>query len=647
MAKKGKKKDEDSGTSRIAIVSERCKPKKCRQECKRSCPVVRIGKLCIEVAPTSKIAFISETLCVGCGICVRKCPFDAIQIINLPKNLESQTTHRYGPNTFKLHRLPLPRPGQVLGLVGTNGIGKSTALQVLAGRLKPNLGNYENPPDWGEVLKHFRGSELQGYFTRILEENMRAIIKPQYVDNIRKAAKGKVNAILEKKDEKGIRVEMAEQLQLTHVMDRDVRKLSGGELQRFAICLAYIQDVDVYMFDEPSSYLDVSQRLKAAVVIRTLLKQNIYVIVVEHDLAVLDYLSDFVCCLYGVPGAYGVVTMPFSVREGINIFLAGFVPTENLRFRESALTFKVSERADADELGNAENRLLYSYPEMSKSFQDEATQETLFKLRIHEGSFSDSEIIVLLGENGTGKTTFIKMLAGKLSPDEDDVYIPELNISIKPQEISPKFPGTVRELLHRKIRDSYLHPQFQTDVYKPMDVEKLLDQKVKHLSGGELQRVALVLCLGTPADVYLIDEPSAYLDSEQRLIASKVIKRFILHSKKTAFVVEHDFIMATYLADRVIVYEGQPGVDTMANSPQSLLTGMNAFLKSLNITFRRDPTNFRPRINKLNSVKDQEQKSTGRYFFMTDDPSVLADKKKRDEAKQKKKDKKEGKKESE
>jgi len=139
---------------------------------------------------------------------------------------------------------------------------------------------------------------------------------------------------------------------------------------------------------------------------------------------------------------------------------------------------------------------------------------------------------------------------------------------------------------------------------------------VGNLSGGELQRVAIVLCLGQPADIYLIDEPSAYLDSEQRIVAAKVIKRFVLHAKKTAFVVEHDFIMATYLADRVIVYEGQASVDCRANTPQSLLTGMNVFLRGLEITFRRDPTNFRPRINKLDSVKDKDQKLAGNYFFL-------------------------------
>ncbi|KAM7268195.1 hypothetical protein ACFE04_010361 [Oxalis oulophora] len=564
--------------TRIAIVSsDRCKPKKCRQECKKSCPVVKTGKFCIEVAPTSKLAFISEELCIGCGICVKKCPFEAIQIINLPKDLNKDTTHRYGPNTFKLHRLPVPRPGQVLGLVGTNGIGKSTALKVLAGKLKPNLGRFSNPPDWQEILIYFRGSELQNYFTRILEDNLKAIIKPQYVDHIPKAVQGNVGQVLDQKDERDVKEELCVDLDLNQVLDRNVGDLSGGELQRFAIAVVAIQSAEIYMFDEPSSYLDVKQRLKAAKVIRSLLRPNSYVIVVEHDLSVLDYLSDFICCLYGKPGAYGVVTLPFSVREGINIFLAGFVPTENLRFRDVELTFKTPQET-AEEIEPSHAR--YKYPKMNKV-------QGNFKLSVDEGEFTDSQIIVMLGENGTGKTTFIRMLAGLLAPDNTvDGEIPELNVSYKPQKISPKFQHSVRHLLHSKIRDFYLHPKFVSEVMKPLQIEQLMDQEVVNLSGGELQRVALTLCLGKPADIYLIDEPSAYLDSEQRIVASRVIKRFILGEKKTAFIVEHDFIMATYLADRVIVYEGQPSVDCKANSPQSLKTGMNLFLSSLNVVKR-------------------------------------------------------------
>ncbi|KAG2562549.1 hypothetical protein PVAP13_8KG281100 [Panicum virgatum] len=477
--------------TRIAIVSEdKCKPKKCRQECKKSCPVVKTGKLCIEVTPASKLAFISEELCIGCGICVKKCPFDAIDIINLPKDLEKDTTHRYGPNTFKLHRLPVPRPGQVLGLVGTNGIGKSTALKVLAGKLKPNLGRFKNPPDWQEILTHFRGSELQNYFTRILEDNLKAIIKPQYVDHIPKAVQGNVGQVLEQKDERDMKAELCVDLELNQVIDRNVGDLSGGELQRFAIAVVAVQNAEIYMFDEPSSYLDVKQRLKAAQVIRSLLRPNSYVIVVEHDLSVLDYLSDFICCLYGKPGAYGVVTLPFSVREGINIFLAGFVPTENLRFRDESLTFKIAETQESAE--EIETYQRYKYPTMSKT-------QGNFKLTVVEGEFTDSQIVVMLGENGTGKTTFIRMLAGLLKPDTvegTDIEIPEFNVSYKPQKISPKFQNTVRHLLHQKIRDSYMHPQFVSDVMKPLQIEQLMDQEVVNLSGGELQRVAICLCLG-------------------------------------------------------------------------------------------------------------------------------------------------------
>merc|ERR1719211_105269 len=609
MGPKKKAEEEQDKLTRIAIVStDKCKPKRCRQECKKSCPVVRMGKLCIEVTPNDKIASISEELCIGCGICVKKCPFEAVTIINLPSNLEKETTHRYSQNSFKLHRLPTPRPGEVLGLVGTNGIGKSTALKILAGKQKPNLGRFNDPPDWTEILAHFRGSELQNYFTKILEDDLKAIIKPQFVDQIPKAVKGAVQQLLDKKDERKNQDEVSELLELTKVKTRNVDELSGGELQRFAISMVCIQNADIFMFDEPSSYLDVKQRLNAAMAIRNLIHPDKFIIVVEHDLSVLDYLSDFVCCLYGVPGAYGVVTMPFSVREGINIFLDGFVPTENLRFREDSLVFKVSENATEEDVKRMNS---YKYPKMSKTLGS-------FKIDVDAGQFSDSEILVLLGENGTGKTTFIRMMAGKLAPDAGSGEVPSLNISYKPQKISPKSTGTTRQLLHDKIRDAYVHPQFVADVMRPLRIDDIIDQEVQNLSGGELQRVAMALCLGKPADVYLIDEPSAYLDSEQRLVAAKVIKRFILHAKKTGFIVEHDFIMATYLADRVIVFEGSPSVETTANSPQSLLSGMNKFLEQLKVTFRRDPNNYRPRINKANSIKDCEQKLSGNFFFLED-----------------------------
>lgn len=543
---------------------------------------------------------------------MKKCPFEAIEIINLPTNLEKETTHRYSANSFKLHRLPTPKPGQVLGLVGTNGIGKSTALKILSGKLKPNLGRFASPPDWTEILTYFRGSELQAYFTRLLEDNLKSMIKPQYVEAVAQTVKGTVAALLASKDQRGEMKKYMEELELLDLAEREISLLSGGELQRFCIAVACVQDAQVYMFDEPSGYLDVKQRLTAAKLIRGLVSEKNYVIVVEHDLSVLDYLSDFVCLLYGVPSAYGVVTLPHGVREGINIFLDGRIPSENMRFRDESLTFKMAETA-IDSLQSSDVNRRYQYPEMTKTFGEQGSG---FRLDISPGAFTDSEIIVMLGENGMGKTTFIRMLAGAFAAD-DGVKTPELNVSYKPQKLSPpKDSMPVRYLLMQRIKGMFNHPQFQTDVLKPLNIEKLIDHDASTLSGGELQRVAICMCLGKPADIYLIDEPSAYLDSEQRIIAAKVIKRFIYHAKKTAFVVEHDFIMATYLADRVIVYEGRPGVHAKANAPESLLSGMNKFLASLQITFRRDPTNYRPRINKLDSIKDREQKISGQYFFL-------------------------------
>ncbi|MCP9258639.1 Pixie, isoform A [Dirofilaria immitis] len=538
-----KQQEETDKMTRIAIVEkDRCKPKIVVLHAKNHVPLfewessVLLWKAILEWRKYPKLYVLA-----------------AVSV-----NLAKDTTHRFSKNSFKLHRLPTPRTGEVLGLVGTNGIGKSTALKILAGKLKPNLGKFETPPDWPSILAYFRGSELQNYFTKILEDNLKAVAKPQYVDQIPKYMIFLSFLCL------AMMMSSSERTELNGVKDRMLDQLSGGELQRFAIAMCVVQHADVYMFDEPSSYLDVKQRLKAAKIIRDLVTPHNYVIVVEHDLAVLDYLSDFVCCLYGMPGVYGVVTLPSGVREGINIFLDGFIPTENMRFRDSELSFKVTDQAEKEVVKRTAR---YTYPSFTKRIGN-------FELKVEGGEFTDSEIIVMLGENGTGKTTMIRILAGNLQVDDNSTEIPRLNISYKPQRL------------------------------------------VQHLSGGELQRVALALCLGKVADVYLIDEPSAYLDSEQRLHAAKVIKRFILHAKKTAFVVEHDFLMGTYLADRVIVFEGIPSKSASAQSPQSLLEGMNRFLRLLDITFRRDKDNYRPRINKKDSVKDMEQKKSGNYFFL-------------------------------
>ena len=481
---------------RIAIINpDKCKPRKCKLECSRNCPLNKTGKICIDVKPSSTICFISEHLCIGCGMCVKRCPYQAIKIINLPKGLSNSITHRYGANSFKLHRLPTPRASQVLGLVGKNGIGKSTALRVLSGNMKPNLGKFDDPPEWKDILKFFRGNELQDFFKKMLEDKMKALIKIQYVDSVAKAknvAQAIVGRRLRNLDQNDNIDEVIEHLELQSILERQVGQLSGGELQRFIIGLTCVQNVQIYMFDEPSSYLDVKQRLNAARMIRSMLASDKYVIVVEHDLSVLDYLSDFICCLYGEPGGYGVVTMPFSVREGINIFLSGFIPTENMRFRDIELSFKVSEGVDdsdakktnaqkAEEAKERERlkKILTTYPAMTKTLGP-------FHLQVESGTFSKSETIVMLGQNGTGKTTMIKILAGILKPDDEELEMPRLNISYKPQTIAPKFEGTVADLFHLKLKDSWNASLFRTEVILPLDIDSLLDNEVQTLSGGEL-----------------------------------------------------------------------------------------------------------------------------------------------------------------
>ena len=370
----------------------------------------------------------------------------------------------------------MPRPGEVLGLVGANGTGKSTALRILSGNLKPNLGNFEKPPEWKEILKYFRGSELQNFFTKMLEDNLKALIKIQYVDSVAKAknATGIVGKRLAAADKRGVLDDTVKMLDLGSVMEREIQQLSGGELQRFIIGMVCVQQAQIYMFDEPSSYLDVKQRLNAARMIRSLLSYDNYVICVEHDLSILDYLSDFICCLYGTPGAYGVVTMPASVREGINIFLGGFIPSENLRFRDFELTFKVSQQEDEKEDAEGEEAFkpsVFEYPAMKKTMGT-------FSVSVEPGKFLSSEIMVLLGENGTGKTTFINMLAGVLKPDDEDTVLPQLGISYKPQKIAPKFQGLVRDLLNIKLKDSWQSAIFKSEVLHPMDIEPLLDNEV-------------------------------------------------------------------------------------------------------------------------------------------------------------------------
>lgn len=614
--------------SRIAIVDEdKCKPSKCKQECKRFCPVNATGKQCIEITERKTvvtgsdktISKIGESLCIGCGICVSKCPFEAITIIKTPSPLP-EIVHCYGTNSFRLCNLPMPKRSTVLGLLGQNGVGKSSALMVLAGKLIPNFGSGEGEKK--NVIKHYRGTELQNYFNFLYgPKNPRVVVKPQYIESIRSVTRGTVKECLNKLIGKGGDMQqIIDLLDLTQMMDKEIDVLSGGELQRFAIAVTIIQDADIYMFDEPSSFLDIKQRMNMAKCIReVLLPKEKYVIVVEHDITILDYLSDYICCLYGQPGAYGIVSSPFTCGEGINNYLDGFIPTDNTRFRKEPIDYRIAlckeptnSTLSKDEEKDEKNEIIrefIEYPALQKSYSS-------LILSTFPGKINSSEIICLVGQNSAGKTTLIKMLCGKIEPDSEH-KIPTLNVSYKPQIIEPTYKGTVEQLLYGRIADAMANSQFRSDVLKPMEIERLFDHTVTTLSGGEIQRVAIVLALGKPADVYLLDEPSCYLDVEQRLIAAKTIKRFIVNAHKYCFVVEHDFIMSTYLADRVIVFNkiNNEIPHSIASSPMDFVEGFNSFLKILEITFRRSKFSLRPRINKQGSWRDKEQKKSGQYFI--------------------------------
>lgn len=590
---------------RIAVIDlARCKPKRCSRECHRFCPQVRSNVEAVRFEAGKPV--ISEVLCVGCGICIKKCPYKAISIVNVPDELRKDSSHRFGQNAFKLFRVPVPQSGSVLGLVGKNGIGKSTALKILSGEIKPNLGEFANPPDWPEIVHYFRGSTLQTYFQRMSEGGLRVVHKPQYVDKIPKVASGKVRDLLEKVDERGKLSEIRKSLQLDVVWNRGIEVLSGGELQRAAIAATMCRDADVYLFDEPSSYLDVKQRIEAAKAIRSLRGENKMVVVAEHDLAVLDYLSDYVCVLYGEPGVYGIVSHVHGVRTGINIYLEGFITDENMRFRKEPIRFHVKPPPT----GKSSAAPLLSWGKMAKDYEG-------FSLKVEKGEAKHGEVVGILGPNGIGKTTFVKLLAGFEKPDSGKQPSMELlEVSYKPQYIASDFDGTVEDLLRAVAKEDYSSGWHQTEILAPLNMDALLERQVKELSGGELQRVAIAACLSKKAELYLLDEPSAYLDVEERLVVARTVRRIVEARNVAAFVVEHDVVAQDFIADRLMVFSGEPGTEGTAKAPTSLRDGMNVFLGEMGITFRRDPATKRPRVNKEDSQLDRMQKESNQYYYI-------------------------------
>jgi len=591
-------------THRVAVLDkELCQPKKCGLECIKYCPVNKSGADCIVLGEETKKAQIDEDICNGCGICVKVCPFEAITIVNLATELATDKIHQYGQNSFRLYKLPTPKKGQVVGLLGRNGMGKSTVINILSGNLKPNLGKYDQPPEWDEILKFYSGTELKSHFEKIKDEQISASIKPQQVYNISQVFDGTGKELLEKYDERGISNQLIKELDLENSVGQNVKELSGGELQRLAVAVASVKDADFYFFDEPSSYNDIYQRTGVAKVIQNLAKIGKSVMVVEHDLTLLDYVSDLIEVLYGISSAYGIVSNVLSTKVGINVFLDGYLPTENVRFRDKKFSFDVS--TTAGEFINADT--VIKYPILKKKYSN-------FSVTIEAGQVHKGEVLGILGANALGKTTMMKMITSVEKPDSG-IVDKKVKIAYKPQYLSNDIDVDVISVLNKANEGLIEGSQEEEQIVDPLKIKKLYNKSIKNLSGGELQKVSIATCLLQKADLYALDEPSAFLDVEDRIAVAKFIQKFTRSYGKSAMIIDHDVQLLDLVSDSMVIFDGTSGISGHATSPLPKVEAMNKFLKSLDITFRRDEKSQRPRVNKESSRLDKIQKAESNFYY--------------------------------
>ncbi len=568
--------------------------------CARLCPVNKTGAACIVKGEDNK-AKIDADLCTGCGICPKRCPFGAIHIINLPEAINKPPIHRYGSNGFHLYNLPTPLFGKVVGVLGRNGGGKSTALKILAGAVKPNLGK-DSDATHHEVINYFKGQEAQAYFEKVRDGTIRVAYKPQTVDGIPKHHNGTVRQLLEKANEKKKLEQYAKLLEIDTVLDHDIASVSGGELQRIAICATALKKANVYLFDEPTSYLDIKQRVSVSRFIRNLVddangEEKNAVLVIEHDLIILDFMTDLVHIMYGEVGGYGVVSQPMTSRVGINTYLSGFLKDENMRFRDYAITFDITPQSTP------------TTPKKMLSWERIKKKVGTFSLEAPEGFIAQNEVYGMLGENGIGKTTFVRILANDHAPDSGSVQSDRsVQVSYKPQYLESESEQLTADVL-KQVNEKY-----EALLVRPLQLKDLYTKKLCELSGGELQRVAIAQCLARDAQLYLLDEPSAYLDVEQRLAVAKVIREVMEHKGASCLVVDHDLLFVDYLSNRVCVCTGVAAHSGTIEGPFDKEHGMNMFLKEMNLTFRKDPESFRPRANKPGSQIDQQQRASGKMY---------------------------------
>ncbi len=577
--------------TRVAVIDrDVCIERRCGYVCIKVCPPNRMGEECIVVEKDGIYPVISEPLCIGCGLCVKKCPVNCISIINVAQELQNPI-YQYGINTFRIYGLPLPLEGAV-SLIGKNGIGKTSSIKLLTKQARPNFAIFDRELADAEITQRL-SIEQRRYFEKT-REGMKVSVKPQQIDKVRGAFKGTVAELLAGVAGGAKVEETAKTFRMEGILGRSIDQLSGGELQKVSIAAAAMKEADIYYFDEVTNYLDIEERLRMAVQIKELAERK-KVMMAEHDLTFLDYVSNYIYVLYGDENVYGVVSGVKNVRVGINEYIAGYLKDENVRFREYEIEFsRHSEGEIKTPVKVKYDALQLRYPGFS--FSSEA------------GEIRKGEILGLVGKNALGKSTFVKLLAGVERAESGEQLA--LRVSYKPQYITAEDVMVSELFASRKVGGAVFE-----DCKRRLGVGKFMDKKLTELSGGELQRVALTLAIGQEADIYLFDEPSAFLDIEQRFEFAALLRKAISESEKSAFVVDHDIVFVDAIANRLVVFDGEGSVRGHASAPLNKREGMNGFLKVAGITMRRDKDSGRPRINKPGSQLDVEQRAAGEYFY--------------------------------